>query len=111
MNWQKLVGILNKRKHNSPNDIHWLGEHKVAQAHTLNEKELKLLLLYIGTRKHAARDKLMMLMTHWGGMRIGEVAAVKIGDVLASDGTVKTEIVLKPAQTKGNRSRTVVTGE
>ena len=108
MNWQKLVGILNKRKHNSPNEIHWLGERKMAQAHTLNEKELKLLLLYIGTRKHAARDRLLTLLTHWGGMRIGECAAVKIGDVLTSDGAIRSEVFLAPSQTKGNRSRTVV---
>lgn len=48
-------------------------------ARTLNEKELKLLLLYIQTRKYAARDKAMALMTYWGSMRIGEVAAKKLG--------------------------------
>jgi integrase/recombinase XerD len=83
----------------------------MAQARTFNEKELKLLLLFIATRKHAARDRAMMLMTHWGGMRIGEVAAVRVGDVLALDGTVKQEIRLTAWQTKGKRSRTVVLSE
>ncbi len=58
----------------------------MGQARTLNEKELNLLLLYINTKKHAARDRAMVLMTYWGGMRIGEVAATKVGDVLAVDG-------------------------
>lgn len=80
----------------------------MSQARTLNEKELKLLLLYIATRKHAARDRAMMLMTHWGGMRIGEVALVRVGDVLAQDGSIKQEIGLTAAQTKGKRSRVVV---
>jgi integrase/recombinase XerD len=78
------------------------------QARTLNDKELNLLLLYINTRKHAARDKAMVLMTYWAGMRIGEVAATKIKDVLANDGTIKHEINLTAEQTKGKYSRNVV---
>ena len=50
----------------------------MAQARTLNDKELNLLLLYVNTRKHAARDRAMLLMTHWAGMRIGEVAAARV---------------------------------
>lgn len=80
----------------------------MAQARTLNEKELNLLLLYINTTKHAARNRAMALMTFWGGMRIGEVAATKIGDVLATDGTIKTEIRLTAEQTKGKHARTVI---
>lgn len=92
--WQKLVGILYKRIQAATNEKHWLGEKKMSQARTLNEKELNLILLYVKTRKHAARDRAMVLMTHWAGMRIGEVAATKISDVLALDGSIKTEINL-----------------
>ncbi len=77
------------------------------QARTLNEKELNLLLLYINTRKHAARDRAMLLMTFYAGMRIAEVAATRIKDVLAADGTIKQEINLSAEQTKGKHSRTV----
>jgi integrase/recombinase XerD len=80
----------------------------MAQARTLNDKELNLLLLYVNTRKHAARDRAMLLMTHWAGMRVGEVAAVRIKDVLAADGTIRAEINLSVEQTKGRRGRTVV---
>ena len=83
----------------------------MSQARTLNEKELNLLLLYINTTKHAARNRAMVLMTFWGGMRIGEVAATKIGDVLAADGTIKTEIRLTAEQTKGKHARTVILAE
>jgi integrase/recombinase XerD len=106
--WQKLVGILNKRKHTCPNEVTWLGVKQMGQARVLNEKELKLLLLYVATRKHAARDRAMLLMTHWGGMRIGEIAYTKVGDVLAADGSIKQEIRLTAAQTKGKHARTVV---
>jgi len=106
--WQKLVALIYKRKHTTANEITWLGDRKMSQARTLNEKELNLILLYVKTRKHGARDRAMVLMTHWAGMRIGEVAATKISDVLALDGSIKTEIRLTAAQTKGKHARTVI---
>jgi len=48
------------------------------QARVLNEKELNLLLLYINTRRHSARDRLMVLMTFFAGMRIKEVVAIDL---------------------------------
>jgi integrase/recombinase XerD len=108
MTYKKLVALFDKRKQTTANEINWLGEKKMAQAKTLTSKELNLLLLYVATRKHAARDRAIVLMTHWAGMRIGEVAATKIGDVLALDGNVRSEINLTAAQTKGKHARTVV---
>lgn len=110
--WQKEVGKIIQRIYAATNDKHWLiGENAMAQAKTLNEKELNLLLLYIKTRKYAVRDRAMVLMTYWGGMRIGEVAATKIGDVLNADGTIKEEMRLTAEQTKGKHARTVVLAE
>jgi integrase/recombinase XerD len=42
------------------------------------------------------------------GMRVGEVAALRICDVLGADGAVLDEIALTASQTKGNHSRTVL---
>ena len=42
------------------------------------------------------------------GMRVGEVAALRICDVLGADGAVMDEIALAASQTKGNNSRTVL---
>ena len=74
----------------------------------IKRERINALLLYINTRKHAARDRAIVLMTFWGGMRIGEVAATRIKDVLATDGTIKHEINLTAEQTKGRYGRTVV---
>ena len=106
--WQILVGISNKRIQTTSNEIHLFKEKKMSQARTLNDKELNLLLLYINTRKHALRDRCMVLMTYWSGARIKEVALTKVGDVLALDGSVKTEIRLTSEQTKGKHARTIV---
>ena len=81
------------------------------QARTIDDKELNLLLLYISTRKYAARDRAMVLLTYWSGMRIGEVAAISIKDVVNVDGSVKNEINLTAEQTKGRFARTVVLAE
>ena len=107
--WQLEVGKLIQRIYAATTDKHWLvEENKMKQARTLNEKELNLLLLYINTRKHAARDRAIVACTYFGGMRIGECAALKIKDVLANDGSIKLEINLTAEQTKGKYSCTVV---
>ena len=40
-------------------------------------------------------------------MRVGEVAGLSIADVRSADGTVKNEIRLDAAQTKGKHARTI----
>ena len=79
----------------------------MAQAKTLTASEIEHLLNYINTRKYAARNRSMMLLTHWAGLRIGEVACLRWSDVTYSDGQVKDEIRLLPDMTKGRHARTV----
>ena len=79
----------------------------MAQAKTLTDKEMRKVLNYIALRKHAARNRAMLLVTHWSGMRVGEVSALRIGDVWSADGTVKDEVRLLPEQTKGKYARSV----
>ena len=79
----------------------------MSQAKVLTEKEVRKVLLYIAARKYAARNRCMFLMTHGSGMRVGEVAALRICDVLNRDGSIREEIRLSADQTKGDRGRTV----
>lgn len=79
----------------------------MAQAKTLTPKEMRTVLDSIARHPHAARNRLMLLMTHWAGMRVGEVAALLIEDVRNPDATVKQEIRLDAAQTKGKHARNV----
>ena len=84
-----------------------LGDNTMAQAKTLTTAEIQRLLTHINTRKYAARNRSMMLLTHWAGLRIGEVACLRWSDVMNLDGTVKDEIRLLPDMTKGRHARTV----
>jgi integrase/recombinase XerD len=49
----------------------------------------------------------MLLLTHWAGLRVGEVACLRWRDVTDSDGAIKNEIRLLPDMTKGRHARTV----
>ena len=80
----------------------------MSQARVLTERELRKVLSYCSNQPHATRNRAMLLCTHMAGMRVGEVAALRICDVLGADGLVMDEIALAASQTKGNHSRTVL---
>lgn len=77
------------------------------QAKTLTAQELRRVLDYIATRPHALRNRTMLLATHYAGMRVGEVANLRFGDVIDSAGQVRNEIRLDAQQTKGSDGRVV----
>lgn len=81
------------------------------QARTLSPRELRRVLDHVATRRHAARNRLMILMTHWAGMRVGEVASLLRGDAIGRDGQVRAEIRLAAHQTKGRHARVVFVSE
>ena len=83
----------------------------MAQAKTLTESELKIVLAVINTGRNPKRNRLMVLLAHWAGMRVGEIAALRIGDVLNESGAVNDEIRLTAEQTKGKKSRTIMVGD
>ena len=79
----------------------------MSQARTLTSAEIDKLLEHIDTKKYALRNRCMMLLTHWAGLRIGEVACLRWSDVITNEGAVKEEIRLLPDMTKGRHARTV----
>jgi integrase/recombinase XerD len=60
----------------------------MAQAKVITEQELKRALGIVAGRKHAARDRLALLLTHWAGMRVCEVATLTRGTVLGPAGEI-----------------------
>jgi integrase/recombinase XerD len=81
------------------------------QAKTLSAQELRRVLDYIATRKHAARTRALLMTTFLSGMRVGEVSSLRISDVVDADGRVRDEIRLTPAMTKGSYARVVFINE
>jgi integrase/recombinase XerD len=105
---QKEVVQIEQRKHTCTHANTTSGANAMSQARVLTERELRKILMFCSTQPHAARNRAMLLCTHQAGMRVGEVAALRICDVLGADGTVMEEISLSASQTKGNSSRTVL---
>lgn len=105
---QKVVVQSKQRKHTCMHTNTTFKATPMAQARVLTERELRKVLNYCLTQPHAARNRTMLLCTHQAGMRVGEVAALRICDVLAADGSIVEEISLSANQTKGNKARTVL---
>lgn len=83
----------------------------MSQAKTLSESELKIVLAVIAQGRNPDRNRIMVLLSHYGGMRVGEIAALQIPDVINPAGNVNDEIRLTPEQTKGSKSRVVMVSE
>ncbi len=79
----------------------------MAQAKTLTEAELAQVLGYLAQHRFARRNRVMLLTGLWSGMRVGEIASLRIGDVSAADGSIRAEVRLSAEQTKGRHPRTV----
>lgn len=80
----------------------------MSQAATLTEQQFNRLLQSTKQTRHSQRNRLILLFTHWAGMRVGEVAALLWQDVVDAQGKVRDEIRLSYNQTKGSRGRTVL---
>ena len=77
------------------------------QARTLNSKQIKQVLAHCATRKHAARDRAIVLISFLAGLRAKEIAALTLANVKDSEGNVRDEFSLTPEQTKGRKVRRV----
>ena len=81
------------------------------QAKTLTPQELRRVLDYIATRPHAARNRAVLLLLYYAGLRVGEAASLRVADVTDAQGQVLSEFVLRADQTKGCHARTVFVSE
>jgi len=78
------------------------------QAPVLNEREKQRMLQHLQRTSYAARNRCMLQLSWLAGMRVGEIAALDIGDVQGADGAIRAEIQLRADQTKGDQARTVL---
>lgn len=110
--WHKEVAERKKRKHNLAIAKLWLGKKTMAkQAKVLNNTEVRKVLDYVATRKHASRNRALVMMMFNTGMRVSEVASLRIRDVMDTDSNIKNEIRLLAENTKTNEARTVFVNE
>lgn len=78
------------------------------QAPVLSDREKQRMLQHLQRTSHPARNRCMVQLSWLAGMRVGEIAALDVGDVIATDGKIRSEIQLRADQTKGDQARTVL---
>lgn len=76
-------------------------------AKTLTAQELRRVMDYIATRKYAARNRALLIVTHYAGLRVSEASNLLYGDLVDADGRIRSEIRLRAEETKGGEARTV----
>ena len=77
------------------------------QARTLAEKQAKTFLSYVANGKNAERNAAAFALSYYAGMRVGEIASLKVSDVVADNGSIKDVIYLDATMTKGKHGREV----
>jgi integrase/recombinase XerD len=84
-------------------------KHEVSmkQAHVLTDGEFKRVLAVIAQGRHARRNRLAVLLSHYAGLRVGEIAALTFGDMVDAQGKVREQLRLRAETTKGGRARMV----
>jgi integrase/recombinase XerD len=84
-------------------------EHrKMGQASVLTEAEIRRVFRIIETTRHAERNRVAFVLSIYAGLRVGEIAALSVSEVVTRDGVARCEIKLGAHQTKGSKGRTVV---
>jgi integrase/recombinase XerD len=85
-------------------------EQKMAQARTLSEEEIKMVLNYCRARRHCVRDRTILQLSFLAGLRVIDIAGLKIADVYEDTGKIRDSFVLAAEQTKGGFERRVFVG-
>lgn len=77
------------------------------QAKVLTDSELKRVLAVIAQGRHAERNRVLVLFSHYAGLRVGEIATLTWGDLLEPSGDIARQFRLQAQHTKTNEARTV----
>lgn len=77
------------------------------QARVLTDAEFKRLLAVVAQMKHAGRNRLALMLSHLAGLRVGEIAALTVRDVIDNEGNAREQLRLSAEVTKGGHARVV----
>ncbi|CAO3404840.1 tyrosine-type recombinase/integrase [Azospirillum palustre] len=75
------------------------------QARVLTDGEQKRLLAVVAQGRHAARNRMAVMLSYLAGLRVGEIAALTWGDVLDGNSAVREQVRLSAEITKGGHAR------
>lgn len=75
-------------------------------AKTLTTSEIETVLEHLSHKKHSSRNRLLIMMNHYLGMKVNEISKITLGDVIDSSNQLKDHITLPP--NKYGQSHTVL---
>lgn len=77
------------------------------QAQVPTEAELKRLLAVASQGRYGRRNRTALMLSYMAGLRVGEIAALRWGDLVDGEGKVREQLRLSAAVTKGGHARVV----
>ena len=77
------------------------------QAKILSEHQQQALLVWLDTRKHADRNRLIVLLSFKSGLRAKEIAALKWSMVMNAEGNIGDHMHLTNVASKGTSGRII----
>jgi integrase/recombinase XerD len=78
------------------------------QARILNQTEFKRVLAVIDANRHPKRNRIVLFLSFYAGLRACEIAALRLIDVVDDSRKVKSQIVLEQHMTKGSERHRVI---
>ena len=91
--------------------MHWFYyvlEVDMKRAKTLSKQELNRVLAVVAAGRNAERNRIIILLSFYAGLRAKEIAELTIGDIYSENGEVNRTVLLLAQQTKGQQSRAFV---
>ena len=79
----------------------------MSAARALTEKQAKIVFAFINQYRNASRNAAMFSLSYYSGLRVKEIASLKVGDVLTEAGEVREVVRLSAEQTKGSYARDI----
>lgn len=77
------------------------------KAAVLTDAEFRRVLAVTRTTRHASRNIALLYFSFGLGLRVKELASLRVSDVLQQDGELRTEILLTSRHTKGGKQRAI----
>ena len=77
------------------------------RARVLSDQELDRVLAAIAQGRYADRNRAAIMLSHLAGMRVGEIANLRLSDVLDDEGRIRPHIVLRGAAGRHGEARLV----
>ncbi|SFM85003.1 integrase/recombinase XerD [Methylobacterium pseudosasicola] len=77
------------------------------QARVPTDAEFKRLVALVGQGRHGPRNRAALMLSYLAGLRVGEIAALRWGDLVDGEGRVREQLRLSAAVTKGGHARVV----